>query len=587
MNVNALIEKIERLSTRQVASILALVGILAFLQTFWNGFVGDDMSQIVHNPVVHSLKNILLYFQGGTFYVGDGIAPLYGAYYRPFMTTVLGVLYAVFGAHALFFHAVQLMFHIGSAVLFYAILRLSVRQSIAFFCTLLFLVHPINSQSVYAIASMQDATMLFFGLLGLWLLMQHTGSRKSLVGVGACLFIALLSKESAIVFALMYGYFAWQWQREHFKTLSTSFACVIAVWAVMRVAAVGLLHNPGNAPILHASFGERLLTVPSALYFYAVQFVAPIKISAMYYWTHASFSMAGVGLPLVMVILCVSAMVFAGRYLQRKAPKRLYYTYLFYAAWFFIHVMLISQVFHALDMTACITWFYAPSVGLIGMLAIVLSYGLPKLADTTWLKQAGSSLFVVCMVVLCVFSVRTFVRGGDWRTEIRLATHDIQMSQNAQDNFNFAHTIALDLTEKQDYAEAQAYAERSVQGFEMAKNTYLLGKIYYLQRNFSGAYASFQAAEAHEVTPALYEYMALCLLHTGDASANRAFYRRATSAYARSANIWQIWAVYEYTKGNPAEAPRLITKARAIDPQNTQIQSTYTTITTNSPLTVD
>lgn len=252
---------VESLRFYQIALIFGAIGILVFGRSLVNGFVGDDFSQIVNNPVIHSLSNLPLYFQGGTFYVDGGIAPLYGVYYRPMMTTVFAIIYSIFGQHAFYFHLIQLLFHIGCAVLVFLIFRLSVRPAVAFLCAVLFLVHPLNSQNVYAIASMQEVLMGFFGLLGIWLLTRYH-SRRSLFAVALCFLLALLSKESAILFILLALGLLALWDRERLPSFAWLAAVVSAIWFIMRVTAVGFFNNPHNAPIADVSFGERLLTMP-------------------------------------------------------------------------------------------------------------------------------------------------------------------------------------------------------------------------------------------------------------------------------------------------------------------------------------
>ena len=576
---------VESLRFYQIALIFGAIGILVFGRSLVNGFVGDDFSQIVNNPVIHSLSNLPLYFQGGTFYVDGGIAPLYGVYYRPMMTTVFAIIYSIFGQHAFYFHLIQLLFHIGCAVLVFLIFRLSVRPAVAFLCAVLFLVHPLNSQNVYAIASMQEVLMGFFGLLGIWLLTRYH-SRRSLFAVALCFLLALLSKESAVLFILLALGLLALWDRERLPSFAWLAAVVSAIWFIMRVTAVGFFNNPHNAPITDVSFGERLLTMPSVFSYYILHFIAPAKISAMYYWTVPSFSISQVLLPLLVIVIVGTLLVWLGYTVYKRGPKTAFYDYLFYAAWFVLGYGIISQI-HALDMTACPSWFYIPSIGLMGMLAVGLSHGIP----TSFWRNYGKALAIIAVILVMLFSARTFARGFDWRDEVTMASRGIKVSSNEQDNFNYAQTLAVSHLASQNYSEAENYASRSVKAYPMAKNTFLLGKIQYMSGKYAEAHKNFELSTKYQATPSTYEYMALCLLYTGQPEPNRRFYDEVTKALPTVANLWQIWAVYEYTQTDTerdiSKAKELITQALKIDPNNQQIISTYNTIMSGQSLTVN
>ena len=584
--LHRLFELTDRLRTYQAILVLAVVALLVLGRSIPNGFVGDDYSQIVNNPVIHSLRNLPLFFQGGTFYDNGGIAPLAGVYYRPLMTTTFALLYAVAGEHAAYYHVLQLLLYIGCASMVFLLFRLSMRPAIALLCAVLFLVHPINSQNAFALAAMQEVLMCFFGMLGLWLL-TRLHSRRSLLLVAACLTVALFAKESALLFVLLAFGMLGIWDRKRIAPFALVLVPLLAAWLAARTTAIGFFTNPHNAPITDISLSERLLTIPSVFSYYMGQLVAPIKISAMSYWTVTEFSVSRVLLPIL--VICVVAGLFGvlGYIVYTRGPKSARYDYLFYAAWFIMSYAIISQI-HALDMTACPSWFYTPFIGLVGMLAIGLTnIGIPAKA---WRRRV-IPCSVVVLVIATALSGRTFVRAHDWRDDIGLAAHDITSSRSNQDNYNYAYVIAQHYLDLRDYSKAAAYAQQSVDGYAVSKNTFLLGKIEYLRGNYAAAYAAFEQSSHYLVAPSLYEYMALCLLHTGQLDANRKFYTTATTTYPTVANLWQIWAVYEYTHADNASdsntAKALIARAQDIDPTNIQIQATYGTIMSGKPLSVD
>jgi len=261
--LSKILKKLNKLKPWQASLIIFILGFAAYFDGLRNQFIGDDNGQIVNNPVVHSITNIRLFFDGGTFYIGKGIAPLYGVYFRPLMTTVFSIIYTLFGAHSFYFHLAQMLLCIGSAIILYLLFKVFFKPALALFLALIFLLHPVNSEVVFALSSMQDALFFFFGILGLYLLV-HLKSTRSLLLVALCMLLSLFAKETGLLFIVMsILYLAW-WDRKRLKYFAGSIVLPIALWLVLKIHAIGLLGtNPHNAPIDNLSLGGRLMTDPS------------------------------------------------------------------------------------------------------------------------------------------------------------------------------------------------------------------------------------------------------------------------------------------------------------------------------------
>lgn len=122
---------LRQLSNLQAVIILTLVGFMVYLSGLASAFTGDDIYQIVNNVPVHSIANIGLFFEGGTFYIGHGLSPLAGIYFRPLMTTTFSLLYSLFGAQPLYYHLLQLIVCIGSSSILYLFFRFSFKPALA------------------------------------------------------------------------------------------------------------------------------------------------------------------------------------------------------------------------------------------------------------------------------------------------------------------------------------------------------------------------------------------------------------------------------------------------------------------------
>jgi hypothetical protein len=182
----------------QASLLIVFVGFAVYLSGLMNLFEGDDTLQIVNNTLVHSLKNLNVFYKGSTFYNGQNFI---GLYYRPLMTTAYSLLYVMFGARPFYFHLFQLLVCIGGTILLYLFLKYLMDPRLALFLAVVFLLHPLDSQVVYIIPNLQDALFFFFGMLALWLLCRFQ-SNKALPLVALALLLSLFFERDRHMFCI-------------------------------------------------------------------------------------------------------------------------------------------------------------------------------------------------------------------------------------------------------------------------------------------------------------------------------------------------------------------------------------------------
>ncbi len=191
----------------------AVLGVACFASSLSGGFVYDDNQQIVTSTRIHSgsLRDILF---------GDVWGEVYGGsnYYRPLALLLWRVLYALFGADPLPFHAVGVALHAATASMVFLVARRLFQRDrageggggqagegtgaadwLALAAGALFAVHPAHVEAVAWISAVMDLLATPLSLLYLYLYLGPDGGprpRARWLG-GLALFLALLSKESA------------------------------------------------------------------------------------------------------------------------------------------------------------------------------------------------------------------------------------------------------------------------------------------------------------------------------------------------------------------------------------------------------
>ncbi len=208
----------ERLRTRWgVALVLVFVALVAlgvYLPSVRYGFVGADRELLLNNPAITTGAPAGLFTRG--YRSGSDEVEIFGSvdeaagfptdYFRPLTMMTFWLDARISGLKPWYFHLVNVFLHAGAAV-FVALTVWELLHSgvWAGFAGLLFALHPAQVETVGFIAGRADLLVaVFAGFAGFALLrsLRKKNWRWWLV-VPVCFAMALLSKESAIVFPLL------------------------------------------------------------------------------------------------------------------------------------------------------------------------------------------------------------------------------------------------------------------------------------------------------------------------------------------------------------------------------------------------
>lgn len=190
--------------------ILFIVAFLTYLPSFNNQFVWDDEQFIYKNEFVKQfdLKKILI----SNTIAGSGHN---SNYYRPITSLSFAFDHAIWGLNPIGFHLSNTLLHIGAGLIIFKILqKLKLKKQQAFLISLIFLIHPIQTEAVVYANSRGDSMYVFWGVasLLLWITaLNNKQLKKKLLNLefninqftlfflsGFCYLISILSKEIGI-----------------------------------------------------------------------------------------------------------------------------------------------------------------------------------------------------------------------------------------------------------------------------------------------------------------------------------------------------------------------------------------------------
>ncbi|HEX7042301.1 MAG TPA: glycosyltransferase family 39 protein [Patescibacteria group bacterium] len=548
---------------------IILIGFIVFLNGLFNSFVGDDLGQIVENPLVHSIGNISLFFSSSTFY--NGSTQLIGNYFRPIYISFFSIIYSLFGPSFFAYHLFQLIFHITNTILIFVILKRFLNKHISFFLSLIFLIHPINSEVVMYIAHTQEVLFLFFGLM--YLLMLNYKSFKYFLFANIFLLLSILSKESGILFLFISFFWTLFFERKNLIKNSLSGGLVILIYLVLRFHAIGFISSPHNSPIAQANLYVRLLNIPEMFFFYLKTFIFPIQLSSSYQWVITNINFDNFYLPLFIDLGFLVLFFGGGWVLYQQKGRATFYSYLFFLLWFLLGIGIHMQII-PLDATVSEAWFYFPIIGLLGMIGIFFSSMKVKIKPI-WFVLLG-------FVIISLLSLRTFIRTFDWRNEFTIATHDLKVSSSA---WGLENELSYAYFSKNDYKNAKIHAQKSINLHPFMTNYINLGAADFALGNYKEAKNAFLTSLKYGDLYQTYENLGFLALSYGDPKESILFLKNALKKYPNDAKLWMCLAALEYNFGDKEMAKIDINRAYLLE-QTSQIVGVYNAIISSQPVRI-
>ncbi len=387
------------MKNRLIFGILIAACLLAYGNTLRNEFTHDDGLYILRNPQVTAPAIANLFSPNATSNV-----------FRPVTFATLALNWAFGGEEPAGYHLLNLILH-GAVVCLLYLLILEIfgpeprNKIIAFATALLFALHPIHTEAVASVVGRAETLAGGF-VFAAWILHLRDEEWPAL----GCFALALLSKESAVVFLplVLLGDFAtgrWKPRVRYAWIAGIAVLYTGLLWKVegghFGTATISLLDNP----LASLPAGWRILNAFRIAWKYVGLHFYPAVLSCDY-----SFN----AIPLyrdfihTLPATLAAAAIFAG--LLWAAAKRK------------TDIVLAGGIYIAgFATTANIL---LPTGTIMGeRLAYLPSAGICLLVAMVWAKFAGRQRYLawgILIVILGALGVRTVVRNADWQDNFTL-----------------------------------------------------------------------------------------------------------------------------------------------------------------------
>jgi len=528
------------LTTTKAVHWIITIGIFVFFNSLFNGFVGDDEGQITGAALVHSLSNIPIIFHS-VLQMGTNQG---GTYYKPVTYTIITILYSFFGNSAFFYHLTQVTLHIANSILVYFLLKKYIRNTVAFFLSLTFLVHPINSETVSYLADLQDVLFMFFGLLALHLIAVKKQMLVKASLVILMLLASVLSKETGILFFIVIPLYSWLFLSKERLTIFISTGISFLVYLLLRFSST-LLTSSGLYPsaISQLNFPQRLLSIPKIVFFYLHLFIFPNSLAIGWNWVVERATFADFYLPLLFDCLFLLLLVFFILFLHRKKNASMK-IYTFFAVWFILGLTMHLQII-PLDFTVADRWFYFPLVGLLGMIGIAINQ--IRFSDK---KLKVIAISAACLLIF-ILGIRTIIRNANFHDDITLYSHDLKI---IPDNSVLENGLGVAYFHGGNISAAKQHYERSIKLDVHSESWNNLGVIYVQERELKKAKVCFQQSVAQSGFELGYENLAQYNLLYDTPQSAKTIALQGLAKYPDKPVLWFILAQAEYKLGNKSVA---------------------------------
>jgi len=183
--------------------IIMLAVTLSYFPSFSGGFLLDDNFLIKNNPFIKTPHPMVSYFnQEDGIVRGKSWVNAHTGYYRPFVNLTYRMDYLIWGINPNGFRVTNVILHLLTCFLLFNFVLLFVQdRPSAFWATLLFALHPVNTETVSWISSRNNILVTLFSLICMYNFVKWRENRGSLrLAASAFFFIpAVFSKEFGLI----------------------------------------------------------------------------------------------------------------------------------------------------------------------------------------------------------------------------------------------------------------------------------------------------------------------------------------------------------------------------------------------------
>lgn len=416
--------------------LLFIAGFVIYSNVIPGDFLFDDNLFIENNEQIRSLSNIPeLYFSSVT----EGSSVSKDNFYRPNQQLINSLIYSLFGLNPVPFHIASILFHIlNGFLLFLLFIKLKMKRNVSLVSSLIFIIHPVNTQAVSYISGMADPMGLMFILLALLNFLAFTEEKKSgnFLFAGLSIFFftcGLFTKENTIIFPaiasitfifLLPANDDLSKKKNHLYILLGMYFSLAIAYLYFKFTILNFSGNFGltdQTNIYTENLHIRLITFVNILPEYFKMILFPIRLNyEKPYTAFVDFQSPGGILSMIMIVAGIAGAIYS---LLKKSK-----TFFFAFTWFFVCLSPVSGII-PVNAMYLEHWLYYPLIGVIFWIASIYQ------------RQKGllkTGIFILIIPLCLAYSIRSIIRNSQWADGIEFYKNELKYSNSARIHNNIA-----------------------------------------------------------------------------------------------------------------------------------------------------
>ena len=508
-NKYSFFERISKLDNRKLAIFLFIIASILYLPTITFDYALDDGLIITDNKFtqqgIKGTKDIFTHdaFEGT---LGEGAQYVAGGRYRPFTQFIFAIQKELFGFHPWIGHLTNIL----SYALLMVILFLTIKallsfppfnkenaKLIAFLATVLYLFHPIHTEVVCNIKSLDEIFSMLGSLGAILLLLSYHNKPKiyKLFLSGFIFFIALLSKENALTWIGVWLFWLIFTHKSFSKKyIINSFVVLLipaALFLFIRSQVLGAFLYTDvpkellNNPFVDSTKSQEIATVLFTWLVYFKLLIFPHPLTHDYYPKQIpilNFGDFRVWLAIIMVLAIIYILIKS----WKKNPIIAFAILMFIA-----NFSMVSNLLFNVGTFMNERFVFSASAGF----TLVAGWLFTK-----WGERSPKWAMYVLIAILALYGVKTVSRSFAWKDNLTLFTTDAKISRNSSRvNAAAAETLVTAAEKTSDPVQKRKMLEDALFYINRTKyidSTYyaicdISGRIYFAMKNYEMALNSY------------------------------------------------------------------------------------------------
>jgi tetratricopeptide (TPR) repeat protein len=405
-----------KFSNLQIFGILFLLALIIYSSSLKGPFICDDTQLIITNEYIKDFHTLPLLFNTEVFKSSGLNREFAFRYYRPLQLFSFAIDYFIWKMNPLGYHLTNVLIHVlMSFLVYYFLYQLFTNYSLALLSSVLFCVHPLQTESVSYIAGRSELLVSLFTLLTLVTYIDYVrqNTKRNIYLISLISFIcALLSREAGFLFFVPFFILVMGLKSRISKSsLLFNFVSFLGILCIYILLRLTLLVKIQILPRGNYNLGGDLLNFLAISWEYLRLLIFPKGLHVLRMleppWLGRPFFV------FLYLLFAISLLILIILALIRKK-----YVLLFGIAWFilsFIYLIRFMYKFSATFLTMEEHWIYLASIGFFVILAFLI-LSIPK------------NKLIVLSGILLIFTwgILTFRQNMIWANQTAFYRHNLK-----------------------------------------------------------------------------------------------------------------------------------------------------------------